>query len=188
MHRFIDRPTSAEHAPYASTYIDATAAALAAEGLPDVLTLLEAQRRSWETLLAPVAPVMATHRYAPGKWTLAESILHVTDTERVFSYRLLRVARGDATPLPGFDQDAWVPASGAEQRTLIDLAAELSLVRGATLALVRSLDESALRRTGMASDHPVSARALVWMIAGHSAHHLQLTRDRYLATEGPRIG
>lgn len=185
---FADRPTPSEHAPFASTYLEATAAALVADHHPDVLSLLEAQRRAWEALLAPLEPGMAAHRYAPGKWTLAESILHVTDTERVFSYRLLRVARGDATPLPGFDQDAWVPESRADRRTLIDLAAELSLVRGATLALVRSLDATALDRMGTASGHPVSARALIWMIAGHSAHHLHLTRDRYLATEGPRIG
>lgn len=185
---FSDRPTSAEHAPFASTYIDATTTALAAGGHADVLALLESQRRAWEALLAPLEPTMASHRYAPGKWTLAESILHVTDTERVFSYRLLRVARGDSTPLPGFDQDAWVPESRADRRSLIDLAAELSMVRGATLALVRSLDETALGQMGTASNHPVSARALVWMIAGHSAHHLLLTRERYLATEAPRIG
>jgi len=185
---FSDRPTPAEHAPFASTYIDATATALAAGGHADVLALLESQRRAWEALLAPLEPTMASHRYAPGKWTLAESILHVTDTERVFSYRLLRVARGDSTPLPGFDQDAWVPESRADRRSLIDLAAELSMVRGATLALVRSLDETALGQMGTASNHPVSARALVWMIAGHSAHHLLLTRERYLATEAPRIG
>lgn len=185
---FSDRPSPTEHAPFASTYIEATATALAAGGHADVLALLESQRRAWEALLAPLEPTMASYRYAPGKWTLAESILHVTDTERVFSYRLLRVARGDRTPLPGFDQDAWVPESGADRRTLIDLAAELSMVRGATLALVRSLDETAFGRMGTASENTVSSRALVWMIAGHSAHHLQLTRDRYLATEAPRIG
>jgi hypothetical protein len=131
--------------------------------------------------MAGVPEDRAGHRYAPDKWTLAESLLHVSDTERVFAYRLLRVARGDRTPLPGFDQDAWVPATRAANRSLSDIMAEFYAVRAATLALVRSLDDEAIGQAGTASGKDVTARALVWMIAGHAAHHLGLTRDKYLA-------
>lgn len=176
----IHRPDPTEHAPYAITYIDATASALAARGSDDVLALLEAQALEWQSLLAGVAESRAAHAYAPGKWTLAEQLVHVTDTERVFSYRLLRVARGDRTPLPGFEQDDWVPESRAARRSLTDILSEMLAVRMATLALVRSLDEVAIARQGIASGQEVSARALVWMIAGHMAHHLTLTREKYL--------
>lgn len=178
---FVTRPAPSEHSPYAAGYIDAAARAIADRGHADLIALLEAQQQAWHAMLGPLAPSVAGHRYAPDKWTLAESLLHVADTERVFAYRLLRIARGDTTPLPGFDQDAWVPASGAGARSLTDLLAELDAVRLATLTLIRSLDAEALSRLGMASGNPVSARALAWMIAGHVAHHLQLTRERYLA-------
>ena len=100
--------------------------------------------------------------------------------ERVFAYRLLRVARGDKTPLPAFDHDAWVPESRASRRTLADILTELGAVRSATLALVRSIDDQAAAQVGTASGNPISVRALAWMIAGHFAHHLEITRTRYL--------
>lgn len=178
----IARPTADEHAPYALTYINATADALTAAGHEDLVTLLESQSPAWQALLAG-ADDKAGYAYAPGKWTLAESLVHVTDTERVFSYRLLRIARGDRTPLPGFDQDEWVPQSRAGNRSLADILAELLAVRAATVALVRSLDQEAVAQRGVSSGVEVSARALVWMIAGHAQHHLDLTREKYLAKD-----
>lgn len=177
----IPRPGADEHAPYAITYINATAAALTRRGSDDVIALLAAQPDEWRALLGDVNPDRVFHAYAPGKWTLGESLVHVADTERVFSYRLLRIARGDQTPLPGFEQDDWVPESRAAQRTLADIVDEIVAVRAATMALVRSLDEIAIARQGVSSNHVVSARALVWMLAGHMAHHLTLTREKYLA-------
>lgn len=180
----IARPTTDEHAPFALTYINATTAALAAQGNDDLLALLEAQQDAWQTLIGALPASKGTFAYAPGKWTLAESLVHVTDTERVFSYRLMRVGRGDRTPLPGFEQDEWVPESRANRRALSDILSELLAVRAATLALVRSLDETALSQRGQASGHAITARALVWMIAGHQAHHLDITSERYLAASG----
>lgn len=177
----IARPGADEHAPYYGTYIDAAERTIAERGLTDVVALLDAQRSDWQALMAAVPEARATHTYAPGKWTLAESLIHVSDTERVFAYRLLRIARGDRTPLPGFEQDEWVPASRAANRTLADILAEMHAVREATLALVRSLDGEAVAQRGVASGKEVSARALVWMIAGHMQHHYGLTRDTYLA-------
>ena len=176
----ITRPAPDEYAPYYAGYIDTAASLIAAQGLGDVIGLLAAQRDAWESLMADVPAARGHEAYAPGKWTLGESIVHVSDTERVFAYRLLRIARGDRTPLPGFEQDDWVPASRASARTLADILAEMYAVRDGTLALVRSLDDEAIAQRGTASGREVTARALVWMIAGHMQHHLGLTRERYL--------
>lgn len=167
------RPDADEFAPYYAGYI-----ALVPEG--DLLTTLRAQADAYRALFTDVPDQRRTLRYAPGKWSLAESLLHVTDTERVFAYRALRIARGDATPLPGFDQDAWVPASAADQRSLASLVDEFVAVRQATLALLAGLSDEAWDRRGTASNATVSVRALAFMIAGHAAHHAQLFRDHYL--------
>lgn len=177
----IPRPGAGEHAPYAITYVNATAAALAARRSDDVIALLAAQPAEWRALLGAVDPALAAYRYAPGKWTLAESLVHVADTERVFADRLLRIGRGDGTPLAGFEQDEWVPESRANRRTLADILDEIDAVRAATMALIRSFDEPAVAKSGISSNHHVTARALVWMLAGHMAHHLTLTREKYLA-------
>lgn len=174
------RPIAGEFPPYAVLYVDAAAAAMAAAQTTSVLTLLEGQAQAMHALLADTDPSLASHAYAPGKWTLAESLLHVADCERVFGYRVLRIARGDQTPLQGFDQDAWVPESGAANRTIADILTEIEAVRGSTLALVRSLTDASVQKTGISRDMPVSARGIVWMIAGHFAHHLDITRTRYL--------
>lgn len=177
----ISRPAPAEHAPYASTYIDDAAEALAAMGTENLRSLLVAQPLMLLELLEGGDPALVDVSYAPGKWTLGESLVHVADTERVFAYRLLRVTRGDTTPLPGFDQDEWVPESRTHGRSLDGILIEIQTVRAATLSLVQSLDERAWGQVGAASGHPISARALAWMIAGHFAHHVTLTRERYLA-------
>lgn len=176
----IDRPAEGECAPYFEKYIAAAAASITAGGHADVHALLAAQPAEWHALLDAVPDSLGQYAYAPGKWTLAESLVHVSDTERVFAYRLLRIARGDRTPLPGFEQDDWVPESRANRRSLRDVLAELDAVRAATLTLVASLDEAAVAQTGTASGREVTARALVWMIAGHQAHHLDITRQHYL--------
>lgn len=177
----IDRPAEGECAPYFEKYIAAAAASMHAGGHADVQALLAAQPAQWHALLDAAPASLGQFAYAPGKWTLAESLVHVSDTERVFAYRLMRIARGDRTPLPGFEQDDWVPESRANRRSLSDVLAELDAVRTATLALVSSLDDAAVAQVGTASGREVSARALVWMIAGHQAHHLEITRTSYLA-------
>ena len=174
------RPTTTEHSPSALAYVDRTEAALRAAETPDLVALLDRQVGLMRALVSGVAPADLHGTYAPGKWTLAESLLHVADTERVFAYRLLRIARGDKTPLAGFDQDAWVPESRSANRTLADILTEIDAVRAATLALVRGLDDTSAQYSGTASGNPVSARGLAWMIAGHFDHHLELTRTRYL--------
>ena len=176
----IPRPDPAEHAPFALTYVNAAAAAMAETGLRDIQSLLASQCDALEQLVAKLPDDKANLQYAPGKWTLKESLVHIADAERVFSYRAMRIARGDQTPLPGFEQDNYVPHSRANSRTLSDILAEIRAVRNASVALVQSFDDEAVNQSGTASNKPVTVRALCWLIAGHAAHHITITRDRYL--------
>jgi uncharacterized damage-inducible protein DinB len=178
----IARPEPTEHAPYAILYVEAAERALVETGNDDIITLLHDQPDQLRELLTSAFADDATarQRYAPDKWTLGESLVHMADTERVFAYRALRIARGDQTPLASFDQDAWVPHSRADRRSLADILDEIDAVREATLALALSLDRDAVTATGTAGTVTVSVRALLWIIAGHFAHHIGITRDRYL--------
>jgi uncharacterized damage-inducible protein DinB len=169
----IPRPDASEYAPNYQGYVTK---------VPDgnLLEILEDQRQETQELLAGITEGRAMHRYAPGKWSVKEVIGHLTDAERVFSYRALRFARGDQTPLPGFDENAYAPAGKFDARALPDLAAELHAVRRATIALFAGLDAPALARRGLASNQEVSVRALAYIIAGHERHHLGVLRERYL--------
>src|SRR2546429_697637 len=112
---------------------------------------------------------------------LKEVVGHVMDTERVFCYRALAFGRGDANPLPGFDEKAWVPPGRFDARPLKDLVVELDAVRRATIALFSGLDADALQRRGTANNNPITVRALAWIIVGHERHHVGIVRERYLA-------
>lgn len=130
-------------------------------------------------LLARVSDADALKRYAPGKWSVKEVVGHITDAERIFSYRALRFARADVTPLASFDENAFIPAGGFDRRPLPELAAELQDVRRATLSLFRGFDEAAWGRSGTASGKPISVRALAYIIAGHERHHVAILKERY---------
>jgi hypothetical protein len=168
----ISRPEATEYAPSYGGYISQVPGG-------DLLAILEDQRRDTQQLLAALPETRALHRYAPGKWSVKEVVGHVSDTERVFSYRALRFARGDAQPLAGFDEQAWVPAAGFDRRSLPDLLADLDAVRRATIALFRGFDAAALARKGTANNREITVRALAYVIAGHERHHLGILRERY---------
>src|SRR5262245_15700563 len=119
-------------------------------------------------------------RYAQYKWSLKEVIRHMADSERIFAYRALRIARGDQTPLSGFEQDDYVKYGGFSERTLADLAEEFAEVRGATIALLGGLDETAWQRRGVANKSEISVRALAYIIAGHELHHRRILEEKYL--------
>ena len=169
----VTRPEAGEYAPYYEKYVS-----LSRDG--DVIETLERQAAETLALLGGLPEERGASRYEPGKWSVKELFGHVIDGERVFAYRALRIARGDRTPLPGFEQDDYVAHGRFDARTLRDLCDEYEHVRHATLALLRSFDAEAWRRTGTASDNPVSVRALAHIIAGHEAHHLRILRERYL--------
>lgn len=173
----IARPQPSEHSPYFSRYID-----LVPDG--DLLSLLEDQHRVTRGMLASLTPEKAKYRYADNKWSVTEVVGHLADTERIFSYRALRFARGDGTPLAGYDENAYTPAGRFDERSLGDVLAEFTAVRGATAALLRGLLPDAFSRTGQADGKPVSVRALAYIIAGHERHHLNLFRSRYGLSDG----
>lgn len=169
----IPRPAADEYVPYYGTYISKVP-----DG--DLCRLLADQLKDTLALIRSIPEARGTHRYAPGKWSIKEVFGHVCDAERIFSYRALRIARGDATPLPGFEQDDYVPAGGFDRRTLADLGEELSAVRQSTLQLFRHLDPAALARRGTASGHTITPRALAYVIAGHERHHIAGLKAHYL--------
>lgn len=167
-------PAASEHAPYYLRYISRIPSG-------DIIATLERQGEETTGLLAGLSPEQAAIRYAPGKWSIKEVVGHLTDAERIFSYRALRFARGDATPLAGFDENSYAPAGEFGDRTLQDLAADLRASRAATIALFRGLPTTALTRGGEANGVHVTVRALAWIIAGHEFHHVTILRERYLS-------
>lgn len=120
------------------------------------------------------------YRYAEGKWTIKEIIQHIIDTERIFSYRALRISRNDITPLPGFDENDYALNTNANDRHLQSLLTELSIVRQSTLALFKSFSEEQLKRIGIASNNEISVRAIGFIIIGHQKHHQKIYKERYL--------
>lgn len=119
-------------------------------------------------------------RYAEGKWTIKDIIQHIIDAERVFAYRAMRIARNDQTALPGFDEDFYVTNANANSRSIQDLLTEFSMVRHATIYLFNSFSPDSLERIGIASDNPISVRALGFIIIGHQNHHQTVFQQRYL--------
>jgi len=170
----IRRPEPSEYNEYYEKYvslIDDT----------DLLSTLEEQMRETRDLFAGFPEERGSHAYADGKWTVKEVISHLLDGERIFAYRLLRIARGDETPLEGFEQDGYIENSHANERTFNDLLCEFGELRAANLRLMRSMDDADWQRGGTASGSPVTARALAFIMAGHVQHHLNIIRECYLA-------
>ena len=170
----LQRPLEGEYSPYYETYISRVP-----DG--DVIQTLERQLDETQKLLTSIPEARGGFRYSPEKWSIREVIGHLIDSERIFGYRALRFARGDSTPLAGFDQDEYVRASGSDRRTIADLASEFEFVRRSTITMLRSFDESAAERRGKANNNEVSVRALAWIMAGHERHHLEILNERYLS-------
>lgn len=169
----LSRPAADEYAPYYAGYIREVA------DTEDVVGVLDRQREELAGLLRGLTAERARYRYAPGKWSVTEIVGHLADAERVFAYRALRIARGDETPLAGFDEDAFVAAAGFDDRSLGDVLAEYEHVRRSTIALFRGFRSDVWTRRGTANGHPVSVRALPYIIAGHERHHGDVLRARY---------
>jgi hypothetical protein len=145
----------------------------------DAATALAAQPAEAEALLGRLPDERALFRYAPGKWSVKEVVGHLCDSERIFACRALRFGRGDPTPLPNFEEDAYVAAGGFDRRRLRDLLDEFRALRATTLSLYAAFRPEDLRRRGVARGLSMSAGALGWITAGHAAHHLGVLRDRY---------
>ncbi len=167
-----DRPGTDEYAPYYHGYVAA---------LPqgNVLDILDRQRDETSTLFGAIAPDRWHFRYEPGKWTVADVLGHLCDTERIMSYRALRFARADTTPVPGFEQNDYVPPGRFDERDKDGFIAEYQAIRRATIALFTHFPDDAPLRRGPANGVEVSVRALIHIIAGHERHHLGILRERY---------
>ncbi len=168
------RPEASEHAPYFSRYVDLVAG-------DDLLVTMPPQSERTLAFWRGISEEESCLRPAEERWSWKQVLNHLNDTERIFSYRALRIARGDTQPLPGFEQDDYVRAAAADRLSWADLIKEYAAVRQASLALFRSLRPEDYLRVGMASGNPLSARAAAYVVAGHELHHLHILGRDYLA-------
>ncbi len=166
------RPAASEYAPFYAGYV-------ARVGEDDILGVLGAQASEIGRLARQVQEPRESYRYAEGKWSIREVLGHVIDAERVFGYRAFCFSRGEQAPLPSFDENQYVGAAGADRIPLVELADEFAAVRDSNLAFLGRLVPDEWTRIGTASAHPVSVRALAWIMAGHPRHHLAVLRERY---------
>ncbi len=169
----ITKPLATQYAPYYETYIKLV-------NEDDLIPALKRVAKIWNDLLAGLSEEQLNYRYAEGKWSVKEVLIHMTDAERVFAYRALRFARNDKTALSGFDENTWVPESNATDRSLDSLIKEHNNVRGASISLFESFSDEVSMRTGSANGKEISVRALGYITVGHELHHLKVIQERYL--------
>ncbi len=167
------RPRPGDYAAYYETYIGK----VKGDTVKEIISTYSQPMLQFYTSLPEDK---ADHRYAEGKWTVKELLLHIIDAERIFGYRALRIARKDQTPLPGFDENTYTPASKASERSLQSLKEEFAAVRKSTDILLGTFDEEQLSQKGTASNQPVTANAIAFIIYGHMIHHKQVLEERYL--------
>lgn len=169
----ISTPESSEYAPYYGRYISLVSGS-------DILTTLRTQLPETAKLFSTLSEASGEFRYAPDKWSIKEMLGHLTDSERVFAYRALRIARNDRTPIEGFEQDDYVRYGSFHQCRLAELVEEFEHVRQASLDLFRNLNQEAWMRRGIANKNEISVRALAYIVAGHELHHRNVLREKYL--------
>lgn len=163
----------AQVAPYYHRYINLVPGT-------DIIAHLKSAAVETQQFLAGISEEKAMFAYAPGKWTIKEVVGHLADGERIFAYRALRIARNDSTNLPGFEEDDYVRESNYNQQKWRDILHQFRTLRESNIALFSSFDEVALKREGMANDVPTNVKALLYIIAGHEIHHLNVIKERYL--------
>lgn len=167
------RPSNEEYSAYFETYVS-----LVPDG--DIRECLTETFKKTIEVLSTVSEERANYRYAPGKWSLKEVLGHITDNERIMSYRLLRIARGDRTPLAGYDQDVLMGGASFDACILSELLEDYTAVRQATLTLLNGLSEEAWDRRGTVSGSESTARAWAYILTGHEIHHMNVIQDKYL--------
>lgn len=169
----LKRPEENEYPTYYESYLK-----LVPEG--NLLEILEQQLTDTVNLLSGLTEEQGNIAYASGKWTVKEVVGHIMDTERIMSYRLLRLARGDKTPLPGFSEEDYAFEGNFTERPLSELVEELQDVRKSTLSLLGGIPEHAWLRSGTANELPITAHAIAYIIAGHGIHHVNIIKERYI--------
>ena len=168
----MDRPEKSEYDAYYERYVSTVA-----DG--NIAAILEEQPSELKALFANVTEDRGTFAYEDGKWTLKEVLSHLIDGERIFSYRALRISRGDATPIEGFEQDGYIENSNANNRTFAELLEEFDLQRRSNVLLINNISDENGKRMGTASGLTISVRGLVYIMAGHVRHHLAILKERY---------
>lgn len=167
-------PTAAEYPPYFEQYIAKV------KNSNDILAQLKKQENIVLDLITALSDKQMNYAYEEGKWSVAELLNHLIDTERIFSFRALSLARGEAASLPGFDDDAYVQSSFANAKSKIQLKEEYSTNRKSTIALFRGFENECVDIMGEANGLKISVRAILYIIAGHEVHHLQVLNEKYL--------
>jgi uncharacterized damage-inducible protein DinB len=170
------KPETNEHPPYYNYYINLVKSEQGVKALEN--QIIEMQQ-----FIGNVPLELEEYRYAEGKWTLKEVLGHICDVERILGYRALCIARGEKKELPGFDEDQYVAYGMFNKRSLYDLAHEFSIVRESNIAMFKSFDENAFNMMGIANNSKMSVRAILFMIAGHEIHHINVIKERYLKLE-----
>lgn len=168
------KPLVGEYPPYAEMYLQHV-------NNENILVLLQERIETVKQIYNQIDEQKANFRYAPEKWSIKEVLLHVVDTERIFAYRAISIARGDTRALMGFDQDVFVQHSYADERTLSSIVEEFELVRNSNISLFKNLNSSVLTTKGNANGYDVTPRAIAFMLAGHEIHHTKIILERYLA-------
>lgn len=171
----MNRPETHEFNPYHNTYISLI------EG-NDVLNVLDAQSAELRAAVGDLEEERGSYTYEAGKWSIKELLSHIIDGERIFAYRILRISRGDVTPIEGFEQDDYIETSNANNRSFVDMLDEFELTRRGNILMVKNIDDEGAKRIGTASGNPISVRAMTYIMAGHVTHHLRVLNERYLAT------
>lgn len=170
----IAKPAVGDYAPYFQNYINQ----VPEDG--NLLKHLKDIQKEAELLMLSLSEEKLTYRYAEGKWTIKDILVHLMDAERIFAYRALRFARADETPLSSFDENIYVPMANANARKIKDILKEGAALRASSIAFIKTLDRKALKRKGNLNNNKMSVLTLVNLIYGHQKHHLNIIRERYL--------
>jgi hypothetical protein len=171
----MQKPSSSEYNPFSERYISLVPEA------EEYFSLLDANTAETVQFFGSLSSELMNLRYKPGKWSLKEMLMHIIDTERVMSYRALVIARGDLEAvLPSMDQDVFARGVNVDNRSLEDLVEEFTIVRQATVKLLKNItgDQSVLK--GNVFGYPATPRALAYIILGHVQHHLNIAREKYI--------
>lgn len=171
--KYIPKPQEGEYAAYAAGYVNQYR-----DG-----NILESLANNMQVIIDMYSSLPAEkleYRYAEGKWTLKEVLVHIADVERIFAYRALRIARQDSTPLPSFDENMYIANAATGERSLENILQEYGGIRRSTIAMYNGFADNALNYIGTTSGNPTSVRALAYIIYGHEQHHLNIIKERYL--------
>lgn len=169
----IRKPQPQDYPSFYKAYIDLIKS-------EDVIMILENQGTAFHAFVKNLDSIQGDYRYAPEKWSIKEVIGHIIEVERIMAYRALAISRGDQQSLPGMDENEYMANSNYSERQLADLAEEFLYVRKSNICLFRSFSETMLERKGTANNNSITVAALIYIIAGHLDHHVQVIRDRYL--------